>query len=32
VVALVLGQAGQGFQLAIVSDLQPHRWAPSMVF
>jgi hypothetical protein len=27
-----LGQAGQGFHLAIVSDLQTHRRAPSIVF
>ena len=32
VVELVLGQAGQGFHLAIVSDEHSHRWAPSMVF
>src|SRR5438132_493496 len=31
-VELGLGQAGQGFHLTIVSDLQPHRWTPSMVF
>src|SRR5467141_2988008 len=31
-VELGLGQAGQGFHLAIVSHLQTHRWAPSMVF
>jgi hypothetical protein len=32
VVELVLGQAGQGFHLAIVSDVQTHRRAPSRVF
>jgi hypothetical protein len=31
-VALGLGQASQGFHLTIVSDVQPHRSAPSMVF
>ena len=31
-VELGLGQAGQGFPLALVSDVPPHRWAPSMVF
>jgi uncharacterized membrane protein len=29
---LVLGQSGQGFHLTVVSDLQPHRLAPSMTF
>jgi hypothetical protein len=29
---LVWGQAGQGFHLAIVSDLQTHQQAPSRVF
>src|SRR5262244_1925694 len=32
VIKLVLGQSGQGFHLTVVSDLQPHRWAPSMTF
>jgi hypothetical protein len=27
-----LGQAGQGFHLAVISDLHPHRWATSMAF
>jgi hypothetical protein len=27
-----LGQTGQGLHLAIVSDVQTHWWAPSMVF
>ncbi len=31
-VELGLGQAGQGFYLTIVSDLQPHRWAPPWFF
>ena len=31
-VELVLGQPGQGFHLAIVSDVQSHRQAPSRVF
>ena len=31
-VALSVGQARQGFHLAIVSHVQTHRWAPSMVF
>jgi hypothetical protein len=32
VVELVLGQAGQGFHLTIVSDVQPQWWAPSRFF
>src|SRR4029434_3212877 len=32
VMKLVLGQSGQGFHLTVVSDLQPHRLAPSMTF
>src|SRR5262249_10894121 len=32
VIKLVLGQSGQGFHLTVVSDLQPHRLAPSMTF
>src|SRR5712692_3616236 len=31
-VELGLGQTGEGFPLTIVSDLDLHRWAPSMVF
>src|SRR2546425_5357669 len=31
-VELSLGQTGQGLHLAIVSDVQTHWWAPSMVF
>jgi hypothetical protein len=27
-----LGQAGQGFHLTLVSDVQSHREAPSIVF
>jgi hypothetical protein len=27
-----LGQSGQCFHLTVVSDLQPHRLAPSMTF
>src|SRR5687767_10017037 len=29
-IKVVLGQAGQGFHLTVVSDVQPHRLAPSM--
>src|SRR5215813_7512306 len=32
VIKLVVGQSGQGFHLTVVSDLQPHRLAPSMTF
>ena len=27
-----LGQASEGCHLTVVSDVQPHRWAPSMAF